>query len=107
MGTMIVTLDSEQTLSLPPEATSALGLRAGSRLAVTLKGGAIFLQPLLANSPEVCGVFSSDTSSVVELPRERQQKPVERDDLDDLCGILASDTDSAEELKAWRGLDEW
>ena len=74
MDTRIVTLEPEQTLSLPPEATAELGLRTGSRLAVSLKDGAILLQPLLAESlEELRGIFSADTDLVAELQQERRQ----------------------------------
>jgi antitoxin component of MazEF toxin-antitoxin module len=74
MDTRIVTLEPEQTLSLPVEAITELGLRTGSRLAVTLKDGVIVLQPLLADSlAELRGIFSSDIDLVAELQQERRQ----------------------------------
>ena len=67
MGAVIVTLESERTLSLPHEATSALGC-APVRVSLTLKDGAILLQPL-----QLRGIFSSDTGLVAELRQERRQ----------------------------------
>ena len=74
MDTRIVTLEPEQKLSLPPEAAAELGLHTGSRLAVSLKDGALLLQPLLADSlEELRGIFSADTDLVAELQQERRQ----------------------------------
>ena len=74
MATQIVTLESAANVPIPAETANALGLHAGSRVAVTLKGGAIVLQPLLAdNLDELCGIFSTDTDLVAELQQERRQ----------------------------------
>jgi len=74
MSTQIVTLESPHAVPLPPETSKAFGLQAGSRVAVTIKDGAILLQPLLADSlDELHGIFSSDTDLVEELQNERRQ----------------------------------
>jgi hypothetical protein len=46
MTAQIATLTSPESLPLSPEAQSALGLHAGSRIAVTIEQGRVILQPL-------------------------------------------------------------
>ncbi len=74
MDTQIITLESSRNIPLPSEAVDALGLRAGSRLVLSVKDGAIHLQPLLAGDLDaLCGIFSSQTDLVAELQEERRQ----------------------------------
>jgi hypothetical protein len=77
MSAQIAILDSPETLPLSAEAQSALGLRAGSRISVTIEQGRVILQPL------------------------------EEDDLDQLAGSLSSSPGMAEELQQDRRREKW
>ncbi len=71
MDSRIVTLDSAHLVPLPSETAQEVGLRAGSRLAVSVKDGTILLQPLLAdNLEQLRGIFSSSADLVDELQKE-------------------------------------
>jgi hypothetical protein len=110
MGTMIATLDSEQTLSLPPEATSALGLRPGSRFAVTLKDGAILLQPLLADSlDQLRGIFSSNPRLEDDrIPTRREEAKSEVDRIaTELRDMFKGEPSLEDEYFSLRDPDKW
>jgi len=110
MGTMIVTLDSKQTLSLPPEASSALGLSAGSRLAVTVKDGAIFLHPLAANeSDQVSGLSSSNPGlddDLIAMRREEAKAEVDRI-ATELRDMFKGEPSLEDEYFSLRDPDKW
>jgi len=75
MEIQIVTLESTGSVPLPPEAVNAFGLRAGSKLTVTLKDGGILLQPILTDDlDELCGIFASSPGLEDDLFQMRREE---------------------------------
>lgn len=60
MTVQTTTINEQGDLPLTPELREALGLHAGSPIKITLDGGHLTVQPLLANTPnELNGMFAS------------------------------------------------
>jgi len=75
MSAHIAILASPENLPLSAEAQSALGVRAGSRIAVTIEQGRVVLQPLEEDDLEqLAGSLASSISMSDELQQDRRQE---------------------------------
>jgi hypothetical protein len=75
MSAHIAILATPETLPLSAEAQSALGVHAGSRIAVTIEQGRVTLQPLEEDDLEqLAGSLPSSPSMADELQQERRQE---------------------------------
>jgi len=75
MSAHIAILATPETLPLSAEAQSALGVHAGSRIAVTIEQGRVTLQPLEEDDLEqLAGSLSSSPSMADELQQDRRQE---------------------------------
>ncbi len=75
MSSQIAVLASPESLPLTVEAQAALGLHAGSRIAVTIEQGRVILQPLEEDDLEqLAGSLSSSPGMADELQQDRRQE---------------------------------
>jgi hypothetical protein len=114
MTAQIATLTSPETLPLSPEAQSALGLRAGSRIAVTIEQGRVTLQPLELEDEEedldrLAGSLSSSPSMADELQKERAQEAKAKVDTiaAELRAMFAGEPSLEDEYFRDRDKDKW
>jgi bifunctional DNA-binding transcriptional regulator/antitoxin component of YhaV-PrlF toxin-antitoxin module len=110
MTAQIAILTSPETLPLSPEAQSALGLRAGSRLAVTIEEGRVILQPL-EHDPldQLAGSLTSSPSMADELLAERDREAKAKVDriAAELRGMFAGQPSLEDEYFRNRDKDKW
>jgi bifunctional DNA-binding transcriptional regulator/antitoxin component of YhaV-PrlF toxin-antitoxin module len=77
MARLIAKIETDGSLLLPPEMKTALGLRPGSELEVTLDDRHLTLQPL------------------------------EPDPIEELCGYFGPGPSLEDDLKDWRSPEKW
>lgn len=71
MTAQTTTLNAQGDLPLTPELREGLGLHAGSPIKITVDGGHLTVQPLLANTPdELNGIFASTPGAFEEVLEE-------------------------------------
>jgi hypothetical protein len=76
MSSQIAILDSPDRLILSEEAQAALGLRAGSRVSVTIEEGRVILQALEEDDlNQLAGSLSSTPGMAEELRQDRRREP--------------------------------
>jgi bifunctional DNA-binding transcriptional regulator/antitoxin component of YhaV-PrlF toxin-antitoxin module len=110
MTAQIATLTSPETMPLSPEAQSALGLRAGSRIAVTIEQGRVILQPLEEDDlDQLAGSLSSTPSMADELQQERAQEAKSKVDTiaAELRAMFAGEPSLEDEYFRDRDKDKW
>ena len=74
MTVQTAVINAQGDLPLTPELRNALGLQAGSRIKITVDGGHLTIQPLLATTPdELNGIFASTPGALEELLEERHR----------------------------------
>ena len=75
MSAQIAIVESPDTLRLSQEAQSALRLRAGSRISMTIEEGRVILEPLDEDDlNQLAGSLSSSASMADELQQDRRQE---------------------------------
>jgi hypothetical protein len=75
MSARIAILTSPELLPLSVEAQSALGVHAGSRIAVSIEQGRVILQPVEEDDlKQLAGSLSSPISMADELQQDRRQE---------------------------------
>jgi AbrB family looped-hinge helix DNA binding protein len=71
----ITTVSTKGQFVIPSEMRTSLGIRPGSRIAVTQEGSRIFLEPVSEELVDKTrGLFSGKPSLSEELKRERRRK---------------------------------
>jgi bifunctional DNA-binding transcriptional regulator/antitoxin component of YhaV-PrlF toxin-antitoxin module len=104
MTAQIATLTSPETLPLSPEAQSALGLRPGSRIAVTIEHGRVILQPLKEDD------LNQLASGMIEKPqhdRDREAKAKVDTIAAELRALFAGGPSLEDEYFRDRDKDKW
>jgi len=110
MNSQIAILTSPETLPLSREAQDALGLRAGSRVTVTIEEGRVTLQPLEEDDlDQLAGSLSSSPSMADELHADREREAKAKVDriAAELRGMFAGQSSLEDEYFRDRNTDKW
>jgi bifunctional DNA-binding transcriptional regulator/antitoxin component of YhaV-PrlF toxin-antitoxin module len=110
MASQIAILTSPETLPLSPEAQSALGLRAGSRVTVTIEEGRVILQPLEEGDlGQLAGDLFRSPSMADEILDERDRAAKAKVDriAAELRGMFAGQPSLEDEYFRNRDKDKW
>jgi AbrB family looped-hinge helix DNA binding protein len=75
MNRQITTVSTKGQFVIPSDIRASLGIRPGTRIAVTQDGARIVLEPVSEELVDkTCGLFSGKPSLSDELKRQRRQK---------------------------------
>jgi AbrB family looped-hinge helix DNA binding protein len=77
---MVTTVSTKGQLVIPAEIRERLGIEPGAKIAISVEGSRIVLQPVNQRIDELYGIFRSDRSLVDELIAERREEDKRREE---------------------------
>ncbi len=110
MNAQIAILESPDTLRLSQEAQSALGIRAGSRISMTIEEGRVILEPFEEDDlKQFAGSLSSPASIADELTEDRKREARAKVDqiANELRSMFAGQPSLEDEYFRTRDVDKW
>jgi hypothetical protein len=109
MSAQIAIVESPDTLRLSREAQTALGIRAGSRISMTIEQGRVILEPLEEDDLNLAGSLSSSASMADELLADRKREARAKVDqiASELRSMFAGGPSLEDEYLRSRDVDKW